>query len=374
MSFRAAFDLSTVPHALGGVSGYLLSLASALLESAGEDGWEVVTVDVPAVHPGIAGPAAATVSVPTPAYLKVPLFRRLPIRRGWEEGSRALRIAAASGYPAVYHHGGVQPCCPPGAVSVITVYDLSAMEHPEWHTPGTVEYFRIEEGLLRSGSYACAISGWTAMRLREVLGIPRERILAAGGAAADSFSPGAPSPSVMEIYGLVPGEYMLHVGNFVPRKNIPFLCDCYARSREMGLELPLVFVGAGGWGEEGPSEGEGMSVFRSVPDEHMPHLYRGARVLLLPSECEGLGLPVLEALACGTPVVCSDAAALPETLDGCGRLLPVGDSEAWTTAMERLGDPAEVETLRKMAAKHRRVRWTGIAERVMEFYRRISGE
>jgi len=372
LSFRAAFDLSTVPHALGGVSGYLMSLAAALQESAGEAGCELVTVDVPAVHPGIPGPELAAVSVPTPAYLKVPFIRRIPLRRGWEEESRARRIAAATGYPSVYHHGGVQPGCPPGAVSVVTVYDLSAREHPEWHTPETVEYFRMEEGLLRSGSFACAISAWTARRVHDALEVPWERILAAGGAAADRFSPGSPSSEVMETCGLVPGHYMLHVGNFVPRKNIPFLCDSYMRSRERGLELPLVFVGAGGWGEEGPADGEGIRILRNMPDSHMPDLYRGAVALLLPSECEGLGLPVLEALACGTPVICSDAAALPETLDGCGRLLPAGDTEAWTSAMLTLGDPAEVEQLRNMAAKHRRVRWESVAKTVLDFYRRIS--
>ncbi len=371
-AMRAAFDLSSVPHALGGVSRYLLSLAEAFVISAPERGIEPLLVDVKAAHPGVPGPGAPCRVVPTPFYMRIPLLRRIPIRRGWEESSRASRIGRHTGWPRIYHHSGVQPFNPPGSISVVTVYDISALDHPEWHTEDTVAYARVEEGLLRSGSYAAAISSWTGQSLSDRLGIPEERVYAAGGAADDTFSPGDPSPEVMEGYGLKPSGYLLHVGNFVPRKNIPFLVDVYRESRKEGVDIPLVLVTAGGWGDVEVTEGDGVRILHRVPDVHMPHLYRGARALLMPSEYEGLGLPVLEAFACGTPVISSDSAALKETVGHGGVLLPAGDGGAWLRQLNALMDPAGIDILRHMSASVERRRWTDVAEGLCDFYRRIA--
>ncbi|MBN2587546.1 MAG: glycosyltransferase family 4 protein [Candidatus Fermentibacteraceae bacterium] len=370
---RVAFDLSSVPHALGGVSRYLLSLAEALVTAAPERGIEPVLVDVEAAHPGVPGPGAMCRVVPTPLYMEIPLLRRIPIRRGWEESSRAGRIGRRTGWPRVYHHSGVQPFNPPGSVSVVTVYDFSALDHPEWHTRDTVSYAGVEEEMLRSGSYAAAISSWTGHSLSGRLGIPEEMVYAAGGAADDDFSPGDPSPEIMEEYGLEPFGYLLHVGNFVPRKNIPFLVDVYRESRKEGMDVTLVLVTEGGWGGVTVAEGDGVRILHRVPDVHMPHLYRGARALLMPSEYEGLGLPVLEAFACGTPVISSDSAALKETVGQNGALIPAGDGRAWLSQLKSLSDPARIEVLRRMSASAHRRRWSDVAEGLCDFYRKIAG-
>jgi glycosyltransferase involved in cell wall biosynthesis len=371
---RAAFDMSSVPHALGGVARYLTSLGQALRAVAGEYGVEAVLIDVPAAHPGIQGPSADCVSVRTPLYMKVPLLRRIPIRGGWEPSSRSIRIGKAAGWPRVYHHSGVQPLRPESSESVVTVYDLSALDHPSWHTPHTVSYAERERQMLMTGSWAAAISEWTAGLLADRLGMPEERVQVIGGAADDIFSPGEPSPEVLREYGLFPAGYLLHVGNYVPRKNIPFLIDVYREAWKDAVQLPLILVGAGGWGDVPIEEGGGVRMLSNVPDRHLVHLYRGCRALLCPSEYEGLGLPVLEAMACGAPVISSDCTALSETVGGNGALIPPGDFDAWLEQLVSIKDESRMNALRQMSSSSQRKRWKDVAADLCTFYRRIAGE
>lgn len=373
---RVWFDLSIVPHALGGVSRYLLSLWKALETTASEHGIDVLPMDVPAAHPGVPGPIPGCTLLPDPLYLRIPLFRRIPIRNGWEERTRAERLAGLADGCDIFHHSGVQPCHPEGSISVLTIYDLSALEHPEWHTSDTVRYARRELALLSSGSAAAAISGWTSRQAVDVLGLPTSRVRSIGGAADDIFTPGEPDRAVMAAHGLTPGGYLLHVGNFVPRKNVPFLLETYstARSRH-GLSLPLVMVGAGGWGGVEASPGDGLKVLRGIPDGELLQLYRGARALLLPSCCEGLGLPVLEALACGTPVIASNAAAIPETLGNAGVLVEAGDTETWLSELTSIEGEERYRVLKELAldASLTRPRWADVAGDLCCFYRELAG-
>lgn len=369
---RVLFDLSIVPHALGGVSRYLLSVANALSEVAPEFEIDFVPIDVPAAHPGVPGPEVDCRILKTPIYLKIPFLRRIPIRGKWEERSRSARLHAYSCENAIYHHSGVQPVYPRACKSVITMYDLSALENPQWHTDETIEFAGREARLIKDGSSVMAISNWTGKRVKDYFGLPRDRVFCAGGAADEIFSPGHPSSGVMEKLGLEPGRYLLHVSSFVPRKNIPFLIDVYVKSREKGVEIPLVLAGAGGWGKVEVKREPGVRILKNISDNTMVELYRGARALLCPSRFEGLGLPILEAFGCGTPVISSNAAALMDTVGNNGILLEPNDSEGWIREITELEEPSRVEELRKMSSSAGRKNWQDIARSICEFYRRIS--
>ncbi|NOQ21847.1 MAG: glycosyltransferase [Candidatus Aegiribacteria sp.] len=308
----------------------------------------------------------------TPFYLKIPFFRRIPIRKRWEERSRAERLRAYAGGRSVFHHSGVQTEYPAGSVSVVTVYDLSALENPQWHTKETVLFAEREARLIEGGSSVMAISEWTRQRVIDYFDLPQERVFCAGGAADSIFSPGSPSSGVMEKLDLEPGRYFLHVGNFVPRKNIPFLLDVYGISRDKGVKIPLVLVGAGGWGDVAVDEGPGVRVLRNLSNRTVVELYRGARALLCPSSFEGLGLPVLEAFACGTPVISSSAAALSDTVGNDGVQLDPGDHEGWVREITALEEPERVDDLRRMSSSAVRKDWQDIARGICGFYRRIS--
>lgn len=327
---------------------------------------------MPAVHPGIPGPPAECTELKTPLYLKVPFLRRIPIRNNWEENSRAGRLYRRFPTCSVFHHSGVQPVSPPGSISVVTVYDLSALEHPEWHTAETVAYAKREAVMIGNGSRVAAISEWTAGKVSSFFDIPMHRICIVGGAADDIFSPGESSTDTMDRYDLKPGQYLLHVGHLVPRKNIPFLVHTYCRARKRGLDLPLVMVGSRGWGDVTIDDADDVRVISDIDESTLLDLYRGARALLLPSMYEGLGLPALEALACNTPVVASNSTALAETVGEGGMLVSPGESDRWLDAMMALMDPEKMNELRNRAASAERESWRDAAKRLCGFYRIIS--
>jgi len=371
MSCRVGFDVSILPHALGGIGRYLSGLAAGLLRTQGLEGVEVSVVDVPAAHPGLASPGLASARLKTPSYMRVPLLRRIPVSRGTEPASRGRRLAGLGRFD-IYHHSGVQPAFPAGSASVVTLYDTSALEHPEWFTADTVRYACIEARLARAGSRMVAISAWSASRAAEVIGLPQDGIFVIGGAADDSFTTGDPDPAVLSRLGLERDTYILHVGNFVPSKNIPFLISAYSDARLSGLELKLVLVGAGGWMRP-DATGQGVVALEAVPDDVLRTLYRGAALLVAPGLGEGLCLPLLEAFACGCGAICSSAGALPETAAGCAMVLDPSDRAAWSAALRRTDGMAFPEELRGMAAAHARTTWREVALRLRSFYRGICG-
>ncbi len=369
---RIALDLGVLAHSRGGVARYVRGLARGLEKAAAESGDRLSLVDVPASHPGRSLPAKAHAVLADPPYLRIPLARRLPIRLGWEMASRPRRLQRLLGPVDVYHHGGTQPCHPRSAASVLTLFDTSAWEHPEWHADSTLRYCAAELELARRGSRLLAISDWAARRAEEYLGLSRGDVGVAAGAADAMFAPGMPDREVLTGLGLRSGGYLLHVGSFVPRKNIPFLLEAYSAARDGGLDLPLVMVGAEKWGDVGIPSGEGVAALEGVDDGILLNLYRGARCLLLPSRCEGLGLPVLEALACGTAVVCSRAAALPETLGDGGLLLDPEDRGAWTEAMLSLQDPERAAALEGVARRAPRRTWADAGRDALAFYGEVT--
>ena len=370
---RIVIDVGVLAHSRGGVARYTLGLARGVAAAAAADD-SVTMVDVPASHAGAAPPSEAREVLRDPLYLRMPLLRRIPLRSGSEARSRSRRLQRLLGETDIYHHGGTQPFYPPSARSVLTLYDTSAWEHPEWHASATLEYCRRERLLVESGSRLLAISDWAAKRAERVLSLPRGSVGVAAGAAGAAFSPGPPSRKILEEHGLEENGFLLHVGSYVPRKNIPMLLAAYRGARDKGLRLPLVMVGAESWGGVKRPEGRGVISLSGTADSALLSLYRGARCLILPSRYEGLGLPVLEALACNTPVVCSDAAALPETLGGHGLLLDPDDTDRWVEALAALSSVEYAGELRELAGRAPARGWADAGRDALAFYREVLSE
>ncbi len=360
---RTVLDVTVCTHSTGGVGRWVRGLSKGLFAANVEH----QAIDLVETHPGHISSVPYTKTISQPGWMRLPLVRRLLLRNGLLESTRASRIEKVTGFPDIIHLSGVQPQGR-GRRKVVTFFDDTPWASPESHTEETLVYADNLKGLIDSGAAVLAISSWAASVAQDLFGISPERTGNAGGAAEDIFTPGEASQDILEKYDLAAGEFFLHVGSYVPRKNIPFLISCF---KDADTEKKLVLAGAESWGDQMHEDIPGVIFLKSITDEELLSLYRGALALLFPSSSEGLGLPVLEAFACNTPVIASDGGALRETVDGNGLILPVLEREPWVTAIREMAAEIISDSLRISAENAPRVTWKDVAEKTMDFYRSL---
>lgn len=214
-----------------------------------------------------------------------------------------VRLGAASAGFDVLHCTTFRAPLRPRAPLIVTVHDLAVLRHPDafprWHRSSGALALR---GAMRVADAVVAVSGFTRAELVELLDVPLERIRVVPNGVDPVFSPDGPSTE---------GDYVLAVGTLEPRKN---LAGAVAAARLAGVELRV--AGAAGWG------GVMTAGWVGEPrDEELAALMRGARCLVYPSLYEGFGVPIVEAMACGTPVVTSRGGATEEVAGGAAVLV-----------------------------------------------------
>ncbi len=241
--------------------------------------------------------------------------------------------------------------------TVTSMLDLSVLEHPDWHPAARVAHWeRALPVTLSQSAHYITSARFTAERMQALLGIPPARIsvipLAARPLPYPAAEPGA-IPGVGAGPGAVsmarqaaglPASYFLHLGTIEPRKNLSLLLDAFAQCPPaMRKRCPLILAGSPGWGA--PSFFEHLSRHPMAPevrftgyvsDAAAAVLLAGARAVLVPSHYEGFGLPLVEAMACGTPVLCSDIPTFTEVVGQAAAMLPVSDPTPWAVGMVRL--------------------------------------
>lgn len=199
-----------------------------------------------------------------------------------------------------------------------------------------------------------AISAWTKREITRVYGTPPEKIRVVPGGVDPLFVPvPQAAEKVSARWGLAP-DYILAVGTAHPRKNIATLLRAYAQMPQAGRP-PLALTGPDGATAAPLRElAEELGIATQihwlgyVEREALPALYRGAGVFAMPSLQEGFGLPVLEAMACGTPVICSNTTALPEVAGEAGLLVDPTRPEAWSEALQKVtGDRKLAQQMRE---------------------------
>ena len=207
--------------------------------------------------------------------------------------------------------------------SVVTIHDLSVFKHPEMHPPARVK--RLVSEISKSMRRASALitdSAYTRQEVIDYFGWDPKRIHPVSLAASAEFHPrdARSTAAALERHGLRWGRFCLFAGTIEPRKNIEALLDAYGSlPAKLRKEYPLVVVGFRGWRSDnlharladGAARGD-VVYLGYVNAETLPVILAGARLFVYPSHYEGFGLPVLEAMASGTPVVCSNATSLPE--------------------------------------------------------------
>jgi glycosyltransferase involved in cell wall biosynthesis len=219
--------------------------------------------------------------------------------------------------------------------TAVVIHDAAALREPGWYSDLYVRWQRfVMPRIARRARMVITVSEFSRAELRELLGV--DAVVVPGGVDA-RFTPTADAAAARAALGLE-RPYVLTVASRTARKNLGALEESGRRLRAAGMEL----VAAGGDRPQFRASEDGASAVRAlghVPDEHLPGLYAGAACFVLPSLYEGFGLPCLEAMACGTPVVASDATALPETCGGAAVLVDPRDPAAIADAVERaMGD------------------------------------
>jgi glycosyltransferase involved in cell wall biosynthesis len=240
---------------------------------------------------------------------------------------------------------------------VVTVHDLAVLRHPEAFNRWTRLYSRaFVPRVVRAAQRVIAVSEFTKRELVDLLSIAEERIRVVPNAVAEPFVPEGEGAA---------GEYVLAVGTIEPRKNLPLLA---AAARDAGVELRV--AGARGWGGVRVDD-DGVRFLGFVPDDELARLYRGSLCVAYPSLYEGFGIPVLEALACGAPVVTSAGTAMAEVADGAAVLVDPRDGDAIAAGIrEAIRRRDELAALGPKRA--RAFSWQASAEATAAVYRELA--
>jgi len=253
---------------------------------------------------------------------------------------------------------------------VVTVHDASCLDHPEWFSAPFARWYRfLLPRLARKVRRVITDSEYSKERLLAHTNMPEERIVAIHLGVDERFKPATPDEleQARSVFGLE-RPYLLYVGSLEPRKNLAALLQAWEQvgPKLLGLELVLVGITSAVFSGRG---------FRSVPprvrflghadDTLLPALYSGARAFVYPSLYEGFGLPPLEAMACGTPVIASNRASIPEVV-GDAALVPEPTSvpAICDCILEIARNDGLAETLRQNGLRRaERFRWETCASR-----------
>lgn len=234
---------------------------------------------------------------------------------------------------------------PKNVFRVVTVYDVVWRRFPETMRTANLWLHRMRaETAIRNCDRMIAISRSTGDDLVQFFGVAQSRISLVYPCISEAYkihNPVLAASHVARNYG-VPPRYIAAVGTVEPRKNLTLLVRAMQILKRRGqLNCPLLIAGASGWKNsplyqqvrESGLDPEEIRFLGYVPDEDLPLFYAGAQVFLFPSLYEGFGLPPVEAMACGTPVIASDAPPMPETLGDAAILVPSSDSEKFADAI-----------------------------------------
>jgi len=363
-----ALDARLVGYAAG-IARYTVHLADALAQLDEAEQYVILrgrrARDLP-----IGGPRAINRRAMTPPHHRL------------ERWTLPVDLLRAQPWPTLLHSvDHVAPRWGPWR-SVVTLHDLAFMLYPATHTLASRAYYAATGESVRRAERVIAVSQRTASDAVRLLGVDPARMRVVHEAAAPGFSPRGLEhlPPLAARLGFDADRrrpYILFVGTLEPRKNVALLLEAFALLRQR-LDAQLLVVGARGWLDEPifaaharSGVGDAARFLGALGEEDLAVLYSHAGVFALPSLYEGFGLALLEAMACGAPVVCSNAGPLPEVAGDAAVLLKPEDPEAWAATLLDVLTTASVSTelRRRGFARAQTFSWQRAAQATREVYR-----
>jgi glycosyltransferase involved in cell wall biosynthesis len=374
----AALDYTPAYEQGGGIGRYVRELVAALACVDDRTRYRLFVAGVQSALPPAPGLNFAWRSTAlSPRWLA----------RIWHRARLPLPVEAFTGPLDLYHATDfVLPPHLPATRTLVTVHDLSFIQVPETANPRLKAYLdAVVPRSVHRADHVLADSAATRADLVHFYDLPPEKITVLLSGVDSRFRPAdaAAAARVRQKYGLTGMDYLLSVGTVQPRKNYARLAQALALLRQQGYDLHLVIVGGAGWLEDPIHEAVRAAAVAPyvhfigfADDVDLPALYSAAQCLVFPSLYEGFGLPVLEAMACGTPVVTSNVSSLPEVAGDAALLVDPYAIESIADAVARLLTDSALrqELIRRGTARAAGFTWEAAARQLVSVYAQLLAQ
>lgn len=367
MALRVALDVTPLIGRPTGIGVFVRELMDRLFDEAG--------VEVRGFAMTMRGREEAFRTLPPALRLsRLPMPAGVLLRR-WARSSHP-RAGWWTGRVDVVH--GTNFVVPPSrAATLVTVHDLTSIRFPELCEPATLGYPALVRAAVARGAHVHTLTRAIADEVRELLHVPDERIhvVPAGAPTLVDVRPGRGQ----RLAGCQ--RYILALGTVEPRKDYPSLVRAFDIVAANDPDVELVIAGSTAWGAAELHEALGRSAHRNrirlrgrVTDRQRSSLVRDAAVVAYPSRYEGFGLPPLEAMQVGVPVVASNVPAVAEVVGGAALLVPPGDVEALGSAISKVlqDDGVRSGLVDAGAARVQQFDWAESARRMLAVYREVA--
>ena len=300
----------------------------------------------------------------------------------WLAFEMRLRRIIGRDHFTLYHETAFTPAAVKRIPQVLTLHDLSLMKFREMHPKERVWFMQLFfHRRMRDTAHIITVSEFMRSQICDELHLPPHKVTAIHEAPDPSFSKRERESVRQTLHQLgLPNDYLLFVGTLEPRKNLPLLIRAAALCKN---DIPIVLAGWKGWDDAAWSDmakNQGMQnriiTTGYVDEETLACLYSAATALVFPSLYEGFGLPVLEAMACECPVICSNAASLPEVAGDAAFFVDPGSAEELASAMDKVVEDGALRNslIQKGVKRAAQFSWATAAEKTLDVFRSVAGQ